>query len=164
MHEYHVLHQSERGRVLTQERDEHPAEAIGKALIRSTSILTAISTNFVDRSGQFAVNEPFVAQAVRAVEGLLAQATDELARLYEDVDLRWKSETDPVAFPMAQAARPVADQEKEEVQLSARTYDELLRKLTAAEVFAADISESENDLLPLLNNIKVELQRSRKSA
>jgi hypothetical protein len=147
---------------LTQERDEHPAEAIGKALVRSTSILTAISTNFVDRSGQFAVNEPFVAQAVRAVEGLLAQATDELARLYEDVDLRWKSETDPVAFPMAQAARPVV--EKEEVQLSARTYDELLRKLTAAEVFAADISESENDLLPLLNNIKVELQRSRKSA
>lgn len=150
------------GDALTDEREDHPAEAIATVLVRAGSILTAISTNFVDKRGQFAVNEPFVAQAVRAVEGLLAQATAELTRLYDEVDLRWKSEVESDVLPIKTkfASRAPVD----EVQLTARTYDELLRKLTAAEVFAADLSESENDLLPLLHTIKDELKRSRKSA
>ncbi len=147
--------------ILTNDRDEHPAEAIGTVLVRANSILSAISTNYIDKRGQFAVNEPFVAQAVRAVEGLLGQASAELVRMYDEVDLRWKSDVDPEVLPLKTA---VTRSTQDEVQLTARTYDELLRKLTAAEVFAADISESENDLLPLLTNIKDELKRSRKSA
>jgi hypothetical protein len=50
----------------------------------------------------------------------------------------------------------------------ARTYDELLRKVTAAEVFAAtqDVSHSQNknDLVPLLNSLKEDLLRLRSVA
>jgi hypothetical protein len=141
------------------ERDtDHPADAVGIALVRANSILTAISNCFVDNKAQFAVNEPFVAQAVRAVEGLLADAGKQLDRLYSDVDLRWKADS-AVAEGFQQPAN-MAIQEPE-IELPARTYDELLRKLTAAEVFAADLSESESDLLPLLNDIKEVLQRNR---
>jgi hypothetical protein len=138
--------------------DGHPADSIGTSLVRANGILAAISVCFVDNKGQFAVNEPFVAQAVRAVEGLLADATTQLDRLYDEIDLSWKhARKDSSVKPMPVEA--VADPE---VELSAKTYDALLRKLTAAEIFAADLSESENDLLPLLNDIKEELQRSRK--
>lgn len=145
---------------MTLTDDDHPAEAIGTALIRANSILSAISTNFVDRNGQFAVNEPFVAQAVRAVEGLLVQATTQLDRLYDEVDLRWKGETEPETLPVTPSFMRQAGNDSD---LSAKSYDELLRKLTAAEVFAADLSESENDLLPLLNSIKEDLRRTRRA-
>ncbi len=139
--------------------NEHPAEAIGIVLLRAHSILTAVSTNFIDKSGHFAVNEPFVAQAVRAVEGLLSEAGKELDRLYSEIDLRWKADMVPDELP---ATPTFMRQANNDVEMPARTYDELLRKLTAAEVFAADLSESENDLLPLLHSIKEELQQSRK--
>jgi hypothetical protein len=146
--------------ILALTENDHPAEAIGTALIRANSILSAISTNFVDHSGQFAVNEPFVAQAVRAVEGLLVQATTELDRLYDEVDLRWKGDVVPEVLPVTPSFMRQAGNDSD---LPAKTYDELLRKLTAAEVFAADLSESENDLLPLLNSIKEDLKRTRKA-
>jgi hypothetical protein len=140
---------------------EHPAEAIGVVLLRANSILSAISTNFVDKKNQFAVNEPFVAQAVRAVEGLLTEAGTQLDRLYDEIDLRWKADMAPEELPVTPTFMRQAGND---VEVPARTYEELLRKLTAAEVFAADLSESENDLLPLLHSIKEELQRTRKSA
>jgi hypothetical protein len=145
---------------LTSNDNEHPAEAIGTVLLRANSILTAVSTNFIDNRGHFAVNEPFVAQAVRAVEGLLTEAGAHLDRLYAEIDLRWKGEAVPEELP---ATPSFIRKTAIEPDVPARTYDELMRKLTAAEVFAADLSESENDLLPLLGSIKDELQRMRKT-
>jgi hypothetical protein len=142
---------------LVERENDHPADAVGIALVRANSILSAISNCFVDNKAQFAVNEPFVAQAVRAVEGLLADAGRQLDRLYSDVDLRWKAET-----AVSNGFQEPANDPEVEVELPARTYDELLRKLTAAEIFAADLAESESDLLPLLNDIKEVLQRNRK--
>ncbi len=139
---------------------EHPADAVGVALVRANSILSAISNCFVDGKAQFAVNEPFVAHAVRAVEGLLGDAGKYLDQLYADVDLRWKADV-AVANGFQEPAN-VAPQVQADVELPARTYDELLRKLTAAEVFAADLAESESDLLPLLNDIKEVLRRNRR--
>jgi hypothetical protein len=146
---------------LTATDNDHPAEAIGTVLVRANSILNAISTNFVDNRSQFAVNEPFVAQAVRAVEGLLSEAGVQLDRLYAEIDLRWKGQDGPEELPVTPT---FMRQPSNDVELSAKTYDELLRKLTAAEVFAADLSESDNDLLPLLGSIKDELSKYRKSA
>lgn len=140
---------------------EHPADAIGTSLMRAHSILTAISTNYVDSKARFAVSEPFVAQAVRAVEGLIGEAATHLDHLFDEVDLRWKADVAPEELPLAPTFMRKASND---VELTARTYDELLRKLTAAEVFAADLSESENDLLPLLHSIKDELKRTRGAA
>jgi hypothetical protein len=72
---------------LTLGEDKHPADEIGKALLRAGGILTSIA-NCYDRSGTaFVVSTPFVAEAITAVEAILSKAAESLAQLYENCDL-----------------------------------------------------------------------------
>jgi hypothetical protein len=72
---------------LTAFEEKHPADEIGKALSRAGGILTSLTNCYDKNDTDFQISVQFMFEAVSAVENLLGQATEELAKLYSSYDL-----------------------------------------------------------------------------
>jgi hypothetical protein len=147
------------------EQNEHPADALALALSRADGIVASIVHCFNEKTDDFVVSDPFMAQALRAVETFLSDASGALTKLYENYDLSIPkivaSEIPEEEFIEQPVAESIWAGE-------ARSYDELLQKVTTAEVFAAEQNRYEPDtadgLLPLLSSIKHDLMKLKSVA
>ena len=66
---------------------KHPADELAKSLARAGGILTLLSDCYEPESGSFATGNSFVHESIVAIEAILAQANEALARLYQSCDL-----------------------------------------------------------------------------
>ena len=185
--------------------DDRPIDLIGTALMRATGVLAALTACQDADRGKFVLSDPFIMQAVSAVEGFIHEARNAYLVLCAEADMA--GEVPPEAraermapsvgvaegdalFESAETAMPegngqassmlpgfyelrrradFADRQVEhenyEPEDFAVSYDGLLRKLTAAEVFAAERSmtdeEANSPLLPLLKSLRHDLERLR---
>ncbi len=177
---------------------DHPADVANMALMRVSGLLASLSTLFDDRRSQYAVDVPFVAQSIKAVTSLVDEASHALNELYNSCDLtlldqssadqplvavdddhaeadgaqidfnvlrnRVEAHVSPsqIPLPTVQSAHATND-------AHATTYEELLQKVTAAEVFAnAQASQIEGGessmLLPILHSLKQDILRMKRVA
>jgi hypothetical protein len=163
------------------ETTEHPADRLALALSRASGIVASVAHCFSDKSEDFAVSSAFIAHALKTVENFITEASTSLTELDLEFDL-----STPRSLGQGQSVSGVQDAVSTLVPQdelgtyeddasarfkddgTARTYDELLAKVTAAEVFATSKSEAssarENDLIPLLNSLKADLLRLRSVA
>ena len=72
---------------LTAQEEKHPADEIGKALLRAGGILSSLTNCYDKNETDFQISGPFMFEAVSAVEKLLGQASGELTKLYHSYDL-----------------------------------------------------------------------------
>jgi hypothetical protein len=101
---------------LSLAEEKHPADEIGKALLQAGGILTSLSNCYDKPGASFAIGTPFIAEAIIAVEGILAKANDCLAKLYEGYDLgKLIGESTPLPQKTKAQAEPV-DQESPETK------------------------------------------------
>jgi hypothetical protein len=152
---------------------EHPADKMALALSRASGIVASVAHCFSDKSNDFAVTAAFIVHALKTVDTFIAEASGSLDDLNRDYDLTVPKMDLP---PIPQ--RPDGEDEdsssfsansndvrgKDQI---ATTYDELLAKVTAAEVFAMDqdhTSSGESDLVSVLNSLKADLLRLRSVA
>jgi hypothetical protein len=159
---------------------EHPADIANVALQRVATILASVSACFDDRRGNYAVDVPYVAYSVQAASTLVAEATAALDDLYNVCDLTIVG--DAVEAQSVDSSAPeegdldftslLSSRESDTKVLNdapATTYEELLQKVTAAEVFAQSqanqIDGGENSMLiPILNSLKQDLLRMKRVA
>ena len=66
---------------------KHPADELAKSLARAGGILTLLSDCYEQDSGSFATGNSFVNESIVAIEAILNQANEALARLYQSCDL-----------------------------------------------------------------------------
>jgi hypothetical protein len=167
------------------ESTHHPADKLALALSRASGIVASVANCFNEHDENFAINAMFLAHALRTVDTFIIEASTALNHLNRDYDLSLpraeledsvRQET--ILAPLAEDIAPDDDYEADLVDADmvpgldfaerARTYDELLRKVTAAEVFAAtqdaSAAQGKNDLVPLLNSLKEDLLRLRSVA
>jgi hypothetical protein len=166
------------------ESTQHPADKLALALTRASGIVASVANCFSEHDDNFAVNAVFISHALRTVDTFILEAGTALNNLNRDYDLSLpraeleKSVMEETVAVPTRVAAPIEDYEADPMESDslpdmqfteqARTYDELLRKVTAAEVFAAtqDTSavQGKNDLVPLLNSLKEDLLRLRSVA
>jgi hypothetical protein len=90
---------------VTAIEERHPADEIGKALSRAGGILTSLTNCYDKNDTDFQISVQFMFEAVSAVENLLGQASQELAKLYSSYDLNKisnLSENTPQTAPEAE--------------------------------------------------------------
>jgi hypothetical protein len=176
---------------------EHPADVANLALMRITGILSSLSALFDDRRSQYAVDVPFVAQSVKALSQLSDEASAALNELYNSCDLTLLPPHEVIQGSVEAAVEddhgqidfdilrrrvdanatnrnvPLPTVRTAESNLTndapASTYEELLQKVTAAEVFASaqasQIDGGENSMLiPILNSLKQDILRMKRVA
>ncbi len=160
---------------------EHPADKLALALSRASGIVASVAHCFSDKSGDFAVTSAFIAHALKTVESFITEASTSLNDLDRDFDLNTPKGSTPLdtVSGIQGAVTTLSPQDElgsyeDEASTrfkddgTAHTYDELLAKVTAAEVFAASESGAseakQNDLIPLLNSLKADLLRLRSVA
>jgi hypothetical protein len=160
---------------------EHPADRLALALSRASGIVASVAHCFSDKSGDFAVTAAFIAHALKTVDTFIGEASNSLTDLNRDFDLSIpKGEVAAQTLSDIQGAVTTLAPQDEICAYeddasnrfredgTARTYDELLAKVTAAEVFASSQAEQsvsqQNDLVPLLNSLKADLLRLRSVA
>ncbi len=160
---------------------EHPADRLALALSRASGIVASVAHCFSDRSNDFAVTGAFIAHALKTVDTFIGEANSSLTDLNRDFDLSMPKEEAALRSMnnIQGAVATLAPQDEigaYEDDASnrfrddgtARTYDELLAKVTAAEVFATSHESQsvtqQNDLVPLLNSLKADLLRLRSVA
>jgi hypothetical protein len=164
------------------ESTQHPADKLALALTRASGIVASVANCFSEHDEDFAVNAMFIAHALRTVDTFILEASGALTNLNKDYDLslpRAELEksvlNETLSVPLVQEVEdyetdPLLDDNIPDLDytVQARTYDELLRKVTAAEVFAAttdaSAAQGKNDLVPLLNSLKEDLLRLRSVA
>jgi hypothetical protein len=149
---------------------DHPADRLALALTRASGIVASVANCFNDKGNEFAVSQAFVAHALKTIDAFILEASTSLVALNSDYDLtimRPPSQPLTTEFETAVASLvPASDDDRRPGPL-ARSYDELLAKVTAAEVFASNSDEGEGtaaDLVPLLNSLKNDLLRLRSAA
>ena len=166
--------------LMSVDPSDHPADRLALALSRASGIVASVEHCFSERSNDFAVTAAFIAHALKTVENFIDEASRSLSDLNRDFDLsitkgalanianaRAAGESVDNEIRGSVATLSPHEEDDQTDDLSARTYDELLAKVTAAEVFAtnqARQNESENDLVPLLNSLKADLLRLRSVA
>jgi hypothetical protein len=165
---------------------EHPADVANVALQRVTSILNSLSLCFDDKRANYAVDVPFVAHSIQALNGLVGEASAALEELYTVCDLSILTSQGEVTALAEDAdgtrmdfnavmQHHESEQAKHDVgapalnDAPAASYEELLQKVTAAEVFAqaqaSQIDGGESSmLLPILNSLKHDILRMRRIA
>jgi hypothetical protein len=166
--------------------EAHPADSLGLALSRAESVLSALVSCHDAGRGGFVVSDQYVLQSVAAIEALVGEARAAFVDLCGKCDLgivrdlaplevvsvqspdvsRAAAMEDDILPPLPHvphgqepAAAPV---QREAV---ATSYEDLLRKLTAAEIFAAEragnAAQEQSPLLPLLKSLRQDLERFR---
>ena len=171
--------------------DDHPVDRLSAALARASGVLTMIGQCYDQSQGAFKVSQEFLIQALVAMEGFVEESKQAVADLTEHYDLSInqaqdtaKAATvakDPLRFEFkAQASGddvfvsrapevfivPEARVPQPETAHVAQSYDELLRKLTAVEVFAQEqqsltMPGSQSPLVPLLRSLREDLRKVR---
>ncbi len=180
---------------MTDNFEEHPAEVLANHLNRASSLAATLGALYTPNSESFAAGNSFIAHAILAVTTLISDAQVALDNLNKVCDLRPLSASvhgfseDPAQDELM-VFRPEpatelnhddsvdAPVDIEPVQSSqhvlqddqfAQSYLELLRKLTAAEVFAAEQQAlappgTTQNLLPLLRSLREEFQKLHRAA
>jgi hypothetical protein len=134
---------------------EHPADALAVALSRASGILASVSNCYNDKAGEFALNDPFVVHALRTVETFIGDASSSLASLYRRYDLSVpKVERDEV-----EGSSDAANDQEGQL---ANSYDELLERISAAEILATE--QPGPNLLPVLADLRDSILRIRSAA
>ncbi len=170
------------------EREEraHPADVLGEALARASSVLSALTTCHDQGRGGFVVADQFVLQAVAAVEGFVSDARTAYLDMCNTCDLGVTAQAlpdlvkqqavqpdyppvetailPPLPMPVPVSEVQVQHHHAISPETRAASYDELMRKLTAAEVFAAERTASEpgraaNALGPLLKSLRADFEK-----
>jgi hypothetical protein len=155
---------------MTSDSLDHPADRLALALTRASGIVASVANCFNDKGNDFAVSQAFVAHALKTIDLFILEASTSLVALNSDYDLtimRPPSQPLSTEFENAVASLAPAGATVPHTGQLARTYDELLAKVTAAEVFASNSDESDGttaDLVPLLNSLKNDLLRLRSAA
>ena len=162
----------------------HPADSLGVALTRATGVLSALTSCHDAQRGGFAVGDQFVLQAIAAIEGFVSDARNAYMDLCDKCDLRMmvispdvpdhsSGVAPPAASPTPTFGSNVLPPLPADAQITppkgehyAPSYEDLLRKLTAAEVFASEQdgrgrSDGSSALLPLLRSLRSDLERIR---
>ncbi len=172
----------------------HPADALALALDRASGLLSVLSDLYNPSHDSFASGNGFVMHGMTTASGLLSDARAALLDLHEgcdlvlrdtvaeaEMDVRAEVDDSIVTFTRATpepawtdtaAAEPAAPQSDyksataavSEQDQFAKSYLELLKKLTAAEVFASEqqalsVPGSGADLLPLLRGLREDFQK-----
>lgn len=159
--------------------DRHPMEQLGLALDRASSILSTLTACYDSDKNRFLVSEDYVVQAIASIENFVGDAKiahhllsnvksepiENRTRVAPIAEAFWANaavETTMQIQGFAEEPRPPPAPLVE----PAATYEELLRKVTAAEVFAAEGQSNDQAntgaaLLPLLKSLKHDLQRYR---
>ena len=173
---------------MTEQAQKHPADSLALALQRSSGLLMSVGELFESDRERFAGGEAFVAHAISTVAEMLVEARNALADLHYacDLTLLEPTQSDQVETQI-EVAEDVANDddvtepehvyvpeiEKAAVNMQApaansdefaQSYLDLLNKLTAAEVFAAEQQAlsapgTRPDLLPLLKSLREDLQK-----
>lgn len=171
----------------------HPADALALALDRAAGLLSVLGDLYNPSHDNFASGNNFVMHGLNTAAGLLSDARAALLDLHEGCDLVmrdsvvednstaqaedvdsvvsfsratsepvWSATQDDVA-PQADV-QPAATRANSEQDHFAKSYLELLKKLTAAEVFASEQQAlaapgTGTDLLPLLRGLREDFQK-----
>ena len=176
---------------MTDTNSKHPADALSLALDRSVGLLASVGDLYDPSHERFTGGEAFVAHALATVSALIVDAKEALSDLHFCCDLTLLDTPDQRAMTMdlghevhadmpadVEILEPAAMQHDfiEAVDAApahddefAQSYLELLRKLTAAEVFAAEqqalsVPGSTTELLPLLKSLREDLQKLHSAA
>ena len=154
------------------EQREHSADAtqmaLQTALARASAIITSLSMAYDINRERFALSDQFLVQAVAAVENFLDEARG-LAGGFTSHGFAELTETILPSLarlaPIAMAEAPAQSATAQAAPVVAKSYDELIRKITAAEVFAAEAqgntAAGNGPLLPLLRSLREELHRMK---
>ncbi len=95
---------------MTAIEEKHPADEIGKALSRAGGILTSLTNCYDKNNTDFQISVQFMFEAVSAVENLLGQATDQLAKLYNSYDLgKISDQTEIIQTPGSETDSPLVN-------------------------------------------------------
>jgi hypothetical protein len=174
-----------------QKAVSHPADRLDAALSRAAGVLHALAQCYEPEQQRFVVGHGYVAESMLALETFVLESRESLADLHRRCDLSLRENTSPgtQAEPATeQGARFEFQQQAEEDDVfietaedtvslpalplshgqegAAGSYEELLRKLTAAEVFAQEqqsiaMPGTQSPLVPLLKSLREELKRVR---
>lgn len=183
---------------MTVDQHVHPADVLAEQLDRVAGLVRTLGDLYSPKSESFAAGNTFIAHGLVAVSTLVNDAQAALEGLHEVCDLRVVAspsdttasvdveEDQPMVFPPAetqwQPVETVVETEHPSAAVVtimpkpaaedtefAQSYLELLRKLTAAEVFAAEQQAlappgSGQNLLPLLRSLREEFQKLHRVA
>ncbi len=163
--------------ILKDEELVHPADALAIALERVSGLLAVLGDLYNGSIDNFSGGNSFVVHGLSTAFSLVTEAQGALNDLHFSCDLTMLDHPDlgemelpiaPVAVPVVQvdaeaAPEPVHKEQALQEQF-AQSYLELLKKLTAAEVFASEqqalsASGSGTELLPLLRGLREEFQK-----
>jgi hypothetical protein len=152
-------------------------DLLASSLERASNILITLGSMFDTAKEQFAVSNSYIMHSVVAASELItnAQAASQAQTYFESVDDAkiFADETDDLVLVFNSTSppeqEPQADKTTEVDDTIAQTYDEFLRKLTAAEVFATEQQAlappgATEELLPLLRSLREEFEKLRTAA
>lgn len=166
---------------LKEQIQVHPADVLAKALERASGLLNVLGQLFDGERETFSGGNTFVAHAISTSSTLVADAKSALDDLHYSCDLTvlHNIADNAAAIEMnftekswqrdesvAEKTPPAAPSQEEHI---AQTYLELLRKLTAAEIFAAEqqalsVPGSSTQLLPLLRSLREDIEKIHTAA
>lgn len=175
---------------MTSNTDNHLSneDAIATSLERAGNLLATLGSMYNDGPDTFAVSNSYLMHTIVAVSEMLQAVQVAVRETWpsqaEEHQNSYVSEGEhpedlPLAFAMESSYLSDADeaeQGNETTDLAfepsdqfAKSYLDLLRKLTAAEIFAAEQQAlappgTEQHLLPLLRNLREEFQKLNKVA
>jgi hypothetical protein len=176
--------------ILTDKDFVHPADALATALDRVAGLLAILGDFYNPRLTSFSGGNEFVMHALSTASELVVEARGALGDLHQNCNLSLIEEEVvedspraaedvpsvevPDAVPMTWSVdrAPIAEQagaKATEQDIFAQSYLELLKKLTAAEVFAAEQQAlaapgQTPELLPLLRGLREEFQKMHRVA
>jgi hypothetical protein len=180
---------------VTDDLQVHPADVLALQLDRVSGLVRTLGDLYSPQQESFAAGNTFIAHALGAVSTLVRDAQGALEDLHDVCDLRpiaaraerantpaqrddEQANVEPLVFPPPEAVwtedpqqNPITRDVAAPIEQDefAQSYLELLRKLTAAEVFAAEQQAlappgTGQNLLPLLRSLREEFQKLHKVA
>ncbi len=97
------------GKVSILSETKHPADEMGRALLRAGGILSSLTNCYDKHEGKFDLGHDFMFEALTNVERMLSDAGESLRALYQNYDLRSLAEIEAAALKAAEiAARSAA--------------------------------------------------------
>jgi hypothetical protein len=145
--------------------EDHSTHAeLGLALDRANAVLSTLAACYDGKTSRFVVNDEFVVQAIASIEVFVGQAKKSLEAL--NVASTHTVIANELPMPSERFEIGFADELVAPSYEPASSYDELMRKITAAEVFAAEgqnnlQSPANAALVPLLKSLRHDLQKIR---
>ena len=92
------------GKVLILSETKHPADEMGRALLRAGGLLSSLTNCYDKDENKFDLDHVFMFEALTNVERMLSNAGESLNRLYKDYDLRSLAEIEAATLKAAEIA------------------------------------------------------------